>query len=212
MKRFTETAKWADPWFRKLKPEIKLLWQWVLDNCDHAGVIEPDLELASFQIGFAYPIDSLQELGTRLMKIDGEKFFVPKFIEFQYGNLSEDCKGHNPVFVSLNRHFPKGYPKGIHTPQDKTGQGLDKDKTGGAGGKMAHPTIDEVKQACQKIGVPESDAVWFWNKCEANGWTNGGKPIKSWTHTIAAWKAASYLPSQKATKPALSARQTGGNL
>ena len=59
------------------------------------------------------------------------------------------------------------------------------------------PTLDEVKLTCAKIGVPDSDAVWFWNKCEGNGWTNGGKPIKSWPHTISSWKAAGYLPSQK---------------
>lgn len=51
MKRFTETTKWDDPWFRKLTPAAKLLWQWMLDHCDGAGVIDPDLELASFQTG-----------------------------------------------------------------------------------------------------------------------------------------------------------------
>jgi hypothetical protein len=59
------------------------------------------------------------------------------------------------------------------------------------------PTLDEVKLTCAKAGIPESDAVWFWNKCEGNGWTNGGKKIKSYPHTLAAWKAAGYLPSQK---------------
>lgn len=59
------------------------------------------------------------------------------------------------------------------------------------------PTLGEVKIYCSENEVPMSDAEWFWNKCEANDWTNGGKPIKSWTHTIASWKAAKYLPSQK---------------
>jgi hypothetical protein len=59
------------------------------------------------------------------------------------------------------------------------------------------PSLEEVKLAVAKSGLPESDAVWFWNKCEGNGWTVNGKPIKSWPHTIAAWKAAGYLPSQK---------------
>lgn len=69
--------------------------------------------------------------------------------------------------------------------------------------KRRFPTLEEVKLGCAKTGVPESDAIWFWNKCEGNGWTNGGKPIKSWAHTIASWKAAGYLPSQKGA--------TGGN-
>lgn len=205
MKRFTETQKWADPWFRKLKPEIKLLWQWILDNCDHAGVIDVDLELASFHIGYPYPIDTLSELGDRVVKLECGKWHIPKFIPFQYGELSEDCKAHNPVFASLKKHFPKGIQRVSIPP--KTGQGLDKDKdkTGGVGDK---PTLESVKLCCQKTGVPDSDAEWFWHKCQANGWTNGGKPIKSWPHTIASWKAAGYLPSQKNSNPQ---RKAGGN-
>jgi hypothetical protein len=69
--------------------------------------------------------------------------------------------------------------------------------------RIVRPSLDEVKLCCAKTGLRETDAVWFWNKCEGNGWTNGGKPIKSWQHTIAAWKAADYMPSQK-KQPAVS--------
>jgi hypothetical protein len=119
MKRFTETNKWEDPWFRKLKPEMKLLWSWLLDSCDNAGVIDLDIELASFQIGYSYPIDTLSEFAHRVIKLQCGKFFIPKFIEFQYGNLSRECKAHNPIFSSLEKHGLKGYPKGIHTLQEK---------------------------------------------------------------------------------------------
>lgn len=119
MKRFTETNKWEDPWFRKLKPEMKLLWAWLLDSCDNAGVIDLDIELASFQIGYAYPLDTLLEFAHRVIKLECGKFFIPKFIEFQYGNLSRECKAHNPIFSSLEKHGLKGYPKGIHTLQEK---------------------------------------------------------------------------------------------
>ena len=123
MKRFTETNKWEDPWFRKLKPEMKLLWSWLLDSCDNAGIIDADIELAAFQIGYPYPMNTLSEFVHRVIKLPCGKFFIPKFIEFQYGSLSRDCKAHNPVFLSLEKHGLKGYPKGIHTLQEK-----DKDK------------------------------------------------------------------------------------
>lgn len=71
------------------------------------------------------------------------------------------------------------------------------------------PTIEEVKLVVAKCGLPESDAIWFWNKCEANGWTNGGQKIKSWVHVIAAWKAAGYMPSQKSNKQQQSKQQSG---
>jgi len=192
MKRFTETQKWADPWYRKLSPPAKLLWQWLTDNCDNAGVIDPDFELAQFQIGLPMGIDTLSELGERVEKLECGKYFIPKFIGFQYGELSSECKAHNPVFASLEKHGLNGYPKGIHRHQEKE---KDKDKVKET--EKPRPTLDDVKAHCAKNDVPESDAVWFWNKCEANGWTNGGRKIKSWTHTIASWKSANYLPSQK---------------
>ena len=119
MKRFTETQKWEDPWFRRLSPELKLLWSWLLDKCDNAGVIEPDIELASFQIGYQYPMDTLSIFGSRLTDLGGGKYFIPKFINFQYGSLSRECKAHNPVFVSLEKHGLKGYPYPMDRVQEK---------------------------------------------------------------------------------------------
>ena len=137
MKRFTETGKWNDQWFRKLKPEMKLLWGWLLDNCDAAGVIEPDIELASFQIGYAMGIDRLSELGDRITEIGAGKYVIPKFVRFQYGTLSKDCRAHGPVYASiekngLDRVF-KGIPKGLDTPKDKyKDKDKEKDKTEGS--------------------------------------------------------------------------------
>ena len=104
MKRFTETQKWEDPWFRRLNPSAKLLWQWLCDNCDHAGVITADLELASFQIGENVDEATLSKLGDRIVMINSEKIAIPKFIQFQYGKLSRLCKPHHPVFVALEKH------------------------------------------------------------------------------------------------------------
>ncbi len=46
-------------------------------------------------------------------------------------------------------------------------------------------------------GIGERDAEWFFLKCHANGWTNGGKPILDWKNTLRSWQRAGYLPSQK---------------
>jgi len=148
MKRFTETLKWNDPWFRKLTPQNKLIWGWLVDNCDHAGVIEPDMELASFQIGMVMGIDTLSELGERLWNFDDKKWLIVKFIEFQYGEISHDCRGHNPVFASLTKHGLEvvigasgkkntvQQIKGMqpHSIEAKTGQDIDRTMTGQVGG------------------------------------------------------------------------------
>lgn len=38
--RFTDTGKWGDSWFYKLNNLQKLLFMYLCDNCDHAGLIE----------------------------------------------------------------------------------------------------------------------------------------------------------------------------
>lgn len=38
--RFTETGKWNDGWFLNLKPLEKLLFNYLCDNCNAAGIIE----------------------------------------------------------------------------------------------------------------------------------------------------------------------------
>lgn len=63
--------------------------------------------------------------------------------------------------------------------------------------RFTKPTELEIREFVKKNNLPESDAIWFFNKCEANDWTNGGHPIKSWQATIKAWSAAGYMPSQK---------------
>lgn len=70
------------------------------------------------------------------------------------------------------------------------------------------PTLEQVKLCCAKAGLPESDAIWFFNKCEGNGWLVNGRPIKSWMHVIAAWKAAGYMASQKGGRPTPSGTTT----
>jgi hypothetical protein len=104
MKRFTETNKWQNPWYRRLTPEAKLLWQWLLDHCDPAGVIEADFELATFQIGVEIDDAVINELGERIVKIPSGKSYIPSFVEFQYGKLSAACKPHQKVFAALARH------------------------------------------------------------------------------------------------------------
>jgi hypothetical protein len=37
-KRLTDSNKWNDSWFTNLPMDIKLVWIYLLDACDHAGV------------------------------------------------------------------------------------------------------------------------------------------------------------------------------
>ena len=67
---------------------------------------------------------------------------------------------------------------------------------------LSRLSLEEAKEYAKASGIPESDGEWFFYKCEGNGWTNAGKPIKNARATMRAWTAAKYMPSQKnSTRP-----------
>ena len=213
MKRFTETQKWDDPWFRRLSPEMKLLWQWILDRCDNAGVIEADLELASFQIGYQYPMDSLSKFGERVIELTSGKHFVPKFIGFQYGNLSPECKAHKPVFQSIFKHSLGdliGYPKGINTLQEKEKDQIketekEKDKSSPAPPKYAEV---EAFGKSQPFAISDECIDAFWDEMEALQWTYKGFPCvakSAWHARFRKW-ATNWANNAAGTGPRRAAK------
>lgn len=124
MKRFTDTEKWKDSWFRKLPSEYKNLWQYITDNCDNAGIWKPDFELASFFIGQTIEsttaINLFNENKKRIKVLENSKWYITDFISFQYGELTEKCKPHLQVLSLLKKHnLTKEYAKGILTLQEK---------------------------------------------------------------------------------------------
>lgn len=103
-KRFTATDKWEDPWFRALKPAQKLLWIYMLDRCDLAGVLELDVDLAEFCIGGKI---SPEALAGRAIPLSGLRYWIPKFIEFQYGCAPGDLNEHSPIHSAVLKIIKK---------------------------------------------------------------------------------------------------------
>lgn len=132
-KRFTDTDKFTDPWYRRLSTKNKLLWDWMLCSCDHAGFISIDLEFVELVLGEKYEDNVIETyFFERVLKLGDFKFFIPKFIKFQYGPLNPESRVHLSVIKKLEEHginlkgidtlcIPYEYP--IDTLKDK-----DKDK------------------------------------------------------------------------------------
>lgn len=109
MKRFTETTKWRDTWFMDLPAKWKLAWLWLLDNCDNAGVCEANPRLMSFEIG--EPLDGdemLRMMAGRVSKPKPGKWYIERFIEYQYGELRDSCQYHQRVKETLRKHGLSG--------------------------------------------------------------------------------------------------------
>jgi hypothetical protein len=104
-KRFTDTEKWLDPWFRKLSPKMKCAWMCILDTCDNCGVWKTDYELMSFKIGDEITeAEFFETFGSRLHKINDGKIWIKSYIEFQVGELVENCRPHKQIIELLKKH------------------------------------------------------------------------------------------------------------
>lgn len=100
-KRFTDTNKWKKPFIRTMKAPYKLLWLYILDECDHAGIWQIDMEVAEIKIGERLKLDeALRQFGTRVIFLE-DKLFIPDFIQFQYGDLNPSNRVHNSVINIL---------------------------------------------------------------------------------------------------------------
>lgn len=171
MKRFTDTDKWRDPWFRKLPPPSKLLWLYVIDNCNPIGVIDLDVDAASFGIGMKIEPEHLEAISSRLQEIPGGKLYIKKFIEFQYRNISSSCPAHREIIRLIDVHGlvknGQGYDYPSSTlalPIDYPTATLDKPADEGARG-IPQTKKPPVKQADAVIPdcfaeIPEFVDLW----------------------------------------------------
>lgn len=104
-KRFTDTEKWNKRFIRGLKPAYKLLWLYLTDSCNHAGIWDVDFDVAKLKIGM--PIseqEAIKQFKEKITVFDnGAKWFIPSFIEFQYGELSEMNRAHTKIIFLLKK-------------------------------------------------------------------------------------------------------------
>lgn len=103
-KRFTDTAKWEKPFFRMLSPKMKCAWIYICDRCNHAGVWDIDFDLMSIFIKETVTQKEFFYVFSEKIVVDGDKMFIPSFVSFQYGTLSQINKAHAAVIASLNKY------------------------------------------------------------------------------------------------------------
>ena len=149
-KRFTDTEKWKKKFLRGLDGAYKLLWFFILDDCDHAGIWHVNFDIASVYIG--EDIDesrAIEIFKDKVVVFDkGEKWFIPSFIDFQYIKLTENNRAHNSVIIKLKKY---NLFKGLTTPlqgdkdkeQDKD-MDKEQDKVKNKFGEFKHVLLSKI--------------------------------------------------------------------
>ncbi len=96
-KRLTDTEKWKDDWYISLSNDDKVVWQWLVDNCNHAGICKKNMALLNLMCKVDYTEEQmLKKMENRVMKVKNI-WFIPKFLKFQYPTLLSS----KPVIISV---------------------------------------------------------------------------------------------------------------
>ena len=164
-KRFTDTDKWRKGFIRSLEAPYKILYLYILDECDHAGIWHVELDVACVRIGFDIQSkEALEVLGNRIYPFDdGEKWFIPDFIPFQYGDLNESNRVHLSVIRQLTKYGLKDLISPFQGAKDK-----DKGKDKAKGKKKPIPYTVEFESIWavypprkgKKTGKQEAMVAW----------------------------------------------------
>ena len=145
-KRFTDSEKWRDNWFTDLTNDQKIIWIYILDNCDNAGIWKMNMKNLNYFCSTNISVEEfIFTFQKRLTRINEELFLINKYCIFQYGpdflnsknkavisaldkltQLKVVEKLNNTYTLSIPYQYPINTPK--EEEEDKE-QDMDKDKS-----------------------------------------------------------------------------------
>ena len=122
--RFTDTNKWKKRWIRVLPPDMKLVWCYLTDAVDHAGIWDVDIESLEFHLGIKVTAkEILEAFHRKIIPVrGGHQWFIPKFLEFQYkGKMTHKNNCHRSAMEKLKRYGLYEYIQDKGLVQDQSG-------------------------------------------------------------------------------------------
>lgn len=133
-KRFSESNRWDDPWYRALPPHLKNFWDFLCCRPDAAGVWKPDWQDVHFRIGRKIGADeALNAFNSDKVRINVLKngyWQVIGWVTFQFGEtLNEKIGQHKSSLVLIRKYtefgyflgkaYPNTYPRRILVEEEK---------------------------------------------------------------------------------------------
>ena len=102
-KRLTDTEKWNDDWYISLSNDYRVVWQWLLDNCNHAGICKRSIRLLNLMCNTSILEEELISIMEGRIVVKENNWFIPKFLKFQYSSLNSN----RPVIISVVKELEK---------------------------------------------------------------------------------------------------------
>lgn len=200
MKRFTDTCKWDDPWFRELRGAWKLVFLYVIDRCNNAGFWEVDeaaitwhTKLTSEQVKGA-----LEGLERGLKGADGW-VWVKNFLKHQKNDaLNPSNPAHRQIIQLIREQSSRfsqcsaftdfeGAVKGLERPigqvqvKEKVEKGVQREEANADSDPpgMA-PTREKWVSMLELFSIPEWYALKKYDVWDAKGWCIG-RTLAHWS-------------------------------
>lgn len=86
-KRLSDTDKWKDDWFFNLSNDNKLIWIYLLDHCDYAGIFKLNIRQINFNCSTNITVEDFFTIfANRVTQIGNDTVYINRFCEFQYGS------------------------------------------------------------------------------------------------------------------------------
>jgi hypothetical protein len=186
--RYTETDKWDDAWFANLTPLEKLLFSYLCDNCNIAGIIEiiiPKWTTALRGKGTLTQEDTERALkGLQrgfIYSKEKDCLYLRTFLKHQKNlPLNPNNPAHRGILAKFEAYahkfdiedikdFIEGASKGLQSPICN-GNGNSNGNKGGVGGKTIKEREQDFTQSLQSFDYPKEMAAAF-----ARYWTEPNK-------------------------------------
>lgn len=172
MKRFTETAKWDDPWFRGLPGHVKLAFLYIIDRCDNAGFWEVDLDGMEFQtkLSRAHCEGALKGLERGIKEASGW-VWVRTFLKHQKNDpLNSENPAHRQI-IGLLRSQSERFPDSLLLlPKEGASKGLLSPIGKGKGNSNGKGRVKENTELMIRIGGwfdRRPDTLWSEKEAKA---------------------------------------------
>lgn len=160
MKRFTETAKWDDQWFRPLPGHVKLAFLYIIDRCDNAGFWEVDLDGMEFhtKLSRAHCEGALKALERGIKESSGW-VWISTFLKHQKNSpLNPENPAHRQI-ISLVKDQLTRFPECLSLlPEEGASKGLPSPIGKGIGKSNGKGRVKENSELMIRIGG------WFGRK------------------------------------------------